>query len=87
MGRFDVVLTAVITGPLVAGNAVDIATRVSQSCVDRQSNLVMSASRLRDGGTLLRMAGTSVEQVGDALRAHLAFLAPLTGGDLWRRKW
>jgi urease accessory protein len=87
MGRFDVVLTAVVTGPLVANDAADILTHVSQSCVDRHSNLVMSASRLRDGGTLLRMAGTSVEQVGNALRAHLAFLAPLTGGDLWSRKW
>jgi len=87
MGRFQVMLTAVITGPLVAGAATDIVTRVSQSCVHRQSDLVMSASRLRDGGTLLRIAGTSVEQVGDALRAHFAFLAPLTGGDLWSRKW
>jgi urease accessory protein len=87
MGRFNVMLTAVFTGPLVASAAADIVTRVSQSGVDRQSDLVVSASRLRDGGTLMRMAGTSVEQVGAALRAQLAFLAPLTGGDLWSRKW
>ncbi len=87
MGRFNVMLTAVFTGPLVASAAADIVTRVSQSGVDRRSDLVVSASRLRDGGTLMRMAGTSVEQVGAALRAQLAFLAPLTGGDLWSRKW
>jgi urease accessory protein len=87
MGRFDVMLTAVITGPLVAGAAADIVARVSRSAVDRQSDLVVSACTLRDGGALLRMAGTSVEQVGDALRGHLAFLPPLTGGDLWSRKW
>ena len=47
----------------------------------------MSAARLRDGGALLRMAGISVEQMGRALRAHLAFLSPLVGDDLWSRKW
>ena len=88
MGRFDVLLTAVITGPLVAAAAMDIVARVSQR-TDRRSgpDLVMSAARLRDGGALLRMAGSSVEQMGHALRAHLAFLSPLTGDDLWSRKW
>ena len=66
---------------------MDITTRLSQAPVDRQADLVVSASRLRDGGALLRMAGTSVEQMGHALRAHLAFLSPLTGDDLWSRKW
>ena len=87
MGRFDVLLTAVITGPLVAAAAMDIVNRLSQASIDRQANLVISASRLRDGGALLRMAGTSVEQMGHALREYLAFLSPLTGDDLWRRKW
>jgi urease accessory protein len=88
MGRFDVLLTAVMTGPLVALAATDIVTRLAQASIDPSTrDLVMSASRLRDGGTLLRMAGTSVEQMGHALRAHLAFLSPLTGDDLWSRKW
>lgn len=87
MGRFDALLTAVVTGPLVGAAATDIVTRLSQAPIDRQADLVVSASRLRDGGALLRMAGTSVERMGHALRAHLAFLSPLTGGDFWSRKW
>jgi urease accessory protein len=87
MGGFDVLLTAVITGPLVAAAANDIVTRVAQASTGSPRDFVMSASHLRDGGTLLRMAGTSVERVGQILREHLAFLSPLTGGDLWRRKW
>ena len=88
MGRFDVLLTAVITGPLVAAAATDIVARVSQApIVAVAADLVMSAARLRDGGALLRMAGSSVEQMGHALRAHLAFLSPLVGDDLWSRKW
>lgn len=87
MCRFDVLLTAIISGPLVAGAAADILARLSQTSIDRQADLVVSASPLRDGGTLMRMAGISVEQMGRALRAHLAFLPPLTGDDLWSRKW
>ena len=96
IGRFNVLLTSVITGPLVAGAATDIVTRLSKTSIDSSTrqgslragrDLVVSASRLRDGGTLLRMAGTSVEQVGHALRPHLGFLSPLTGDDLWSRKW
>lgn len=87
MGRFDVLLTAVVSGPLVTAAAMDIVARVSQAPIPRGPDLVMSASRLRDGGALLRMAGSSVEQMGHALGAHLAFLSPLTGDDLWSRKW
>jgi urease accessory protein len=87
MGRFDVLLTAVISGPLVAAAAMEIVARVSQEPIPCGPDLVMSASRLRDGGALLRMAGSSVEQMGHALGAHLAFLSPLTGDDLWSRKW
>lgn len=87
MGRFDVILTAVLTGPAVAAAAEAILDRTSRSSIDRHGDLVLSASRLRDGGALLRMAGTSVERVGRMLREHLAFLSPLVGDDLWSRKW
>jgi urease accessory protein len=87
MGGFDVLLTAVITGPLVAAAASSILNEITHAPVERNARTITSASRLRDGGTLLRMAGTNVEHVGRALRTHLAFLAPLVGDDLWSRKW
>jgi urease accessory protein len=96
IGRFDVLLTAVITGPLVAAAAADIVTRLSQEAVHASTrgdsfrgggDLIVSAASLRDGGALLRMAGTSVEQTAHALRSYLAFLSPLAGDDLWSRKW
>ena len=87
MGRFDVLTTAIISGPLVAGAAADLVRRLSEAPVARGADLVVSAALLRDGGALLRMAGTSVEQVAHTLRGHLAFLSPLVGDDLWSRKW
>ena len=84
MGHVEVLLTAVITGPLVADAAIDMVERVSQDPIRRGSNLVASAARLRDGGALLRMAGVSVELVGGELRRWLTFLPP---DDFWNRKW
>jgi urease accessory protein len=87
MGRFEVLLTAVITGPLVSRAADHLVHDVSQAPIVRGADLVITAARLRDGGALLRMAGTSVEQVAGVLRTALAFLSDLTGDDLWSRKW
>ena len=64
-----------------------ILRQTMQTPITRGADLVVSASRLGDGGTLLRMAGVSVEQVGRALRECFAFLSPLLGDDPWSRKW
>jgi urease accessory protein len=87
MSRFDVILTAVITGPLCTEACEELVARTSREPVVPGAALVVSAARLCDGGTLVRMAGVSVEQLGRTLRDYLAFLPPLTGNDLWSRKW
>ena len=87
MGRFDVCLTAVVTGPLVSEAAAALAAGASRLAVTKNADLIESASPLADRGTLLRMAGVSVEQIGRVLRERLAFLHPLLGDDPWRRKW
>ena len=87
MGRFDVLLTAIVSGPLVRSAANDLVRCVSGAPIVRGGNLVVSAAPLRDGGALLRMAGHSVEQVAHTLRSQLAFLSPLIGDNLWSRKW
>ncbi len=87
MGHFDVLLTAIISGPLVCDAARDLVDRVSKASVVPRADLVFSAATLRDGGALLRMAATSIEQMAHTLRSHLAFLSPLIGDDFWSRKW
>jgi len=87
MGRFDVCLTAVVSGPLVAGAAKELLSAVSDAPISRHDDLVIAAAELPDGGALLRMAGTSVEAMAHAVRSRLAFLSPLIGDDLWSRKW
>jgi len=87
MGRFEVLLTAVLTGPLVECGAAVIREQTAQVPITRRADLIVSASALSSGGTLLRMAGISVEQVGRALRDSFTFLCPLLGDDPWGRKW
>jgi urease accessory protein len=87
MGHYDVLLTALITGPLVNCAARALVHGVAQQAIDRDAGFVASAAPLREGGALVRMAGTSVEQVARVLRTDLAFLPALVGDDFWRGKW
>ena len=87
MGRFDILLTAVLTGPLVAERVVAICQSISQQPVVMRPDAIVTAARLNDGGLLMRMAGMRVEDIAHAIREHLRFLSPLLGDDLWRRKW
>jgi urease accessory protein len=87
MGRFEVLLTAVLSGPLVSKAADTLLAGVARAPVVKHADLLLSASKLGDGSTLLRMAGTGTEQVGRALRDALSFLTPLLGDDPWSRKW
>ena len=63
MDTFDVFLTMVITGALVSSACDTILERSSQVSVERGSrtsdaaDVVLAASRLRDGGVFVRMAG------------------------------
>ena len=91
MGRFDVFLTMIVTGPVVAG-ACDTILRGAQPAFAERgttagADAVLAASPLRDGGVLVRMAGVSTEHVWRVLRHHLSFLPALLGDDLWSRKW
>jgi urease accessory protein len=87
LSRFEVCLTAVIVGPLVASAAAAIVHALSARAVEKGSDLVEAAWPLPGGGTLLRMSGVSVEQVGAALRTRLSFICDLIAEDPWSRKW
>jgi urease accessory protein len=86
MGRFDVCATCVISGPRVADAAASILASVSQLPVRMHADTIESACPIA-GGTLLRVAGTSLEQVATLLRARLDFLPLHLGDDPWTRKW
>ena len=87
LAHFDVCLTAVVTGPLVADAAASIVRAVSEADAGSRRDFVAAAWRLSDGGALLRVNGAGVEEVGAALRERLSFLGRLLGDDPFSRKW
>jgi urease accessory protein len=87
LGKFDVCLTAVIAGPLLAAAAAEVVRAASMLPIDKHSDLVLSAWPLAEDGALVRIAGTGVEHVGAALRERLSFLHDFLGDDPWSRKW
>jgi urease accessory protein len=95
MGRFDVVALAVVVN--LADAVAGILAALAARRVAVRADLLVAASALGGGGgragggnnesCVIRVAGTSVEQVGRTLRELLAFVPALLGDDPWSRKW
>lgn len=84
MGRFNCVAWAVAIGPALRAAALRLAGSLDGAAVPRRSDLLLSAAPLEDDGVLLRVAGTSAQQVGAVLQQHLNFVPSLIGDDPWR---
>ncbi|APR78380.1 Urease accessory protein UreD [Minicystis rosea] len=84
MGRFDAYATLVMVGPRVA--PLVEAARVSPAPA-RRGGIAHAASALGDDGIVVRIAGTSVEDVTRAARGVLAGLPSILGDDPFARKW
>ena len=87
MGRFNTLALAVVCGPRLLPQAQELVARISAEPLERNALLVQSAGMFQNAGALLRVAGTSVEQVGRLLRKHLSFVCTFLGEDPWARKW
>ena len=87
LGRFDVLALIVLAGGGVAGEAEAMVAAAAARPLERRAPLLMSAAALRGGGCAVRLAGQSVEQVGDAIKRLLAFVPARLGDDPWARKW
>lgn len=80
MGRFECLGMAVLLGPQMRSAADAMLGFVAGQPVRREANLLFSASPLA-GGVMVRVAATSTELVSDWLRARLAFISDLVGGN------
>ena len=87
LGRFNACLTAILSGPRLSVHTDRIVTASNAAGIEKHAETVVAAWPLRDGGVMIRMVGMSVEDVSDAIRRRLNFLADLVGDDPWIRKW
>ncbi len=84
MGRFGAIGTLLLVGPLFSIIAEAIRAHVEDGPARPGAPLVESASPLRDGALVVRLAAPSVQQLVQRLRHHLATLPSLLGDDPWR---
>jgi urease accessory protein len=87
MGRFEVIGVIAIVGPGLRAEADRVVAAAAAAPVNRRADLLWSASPIGGIGSLVRIAGVSVEAVGRAVRECLQFVPALLGDDPWRRKW
>ena len=87
LGRFDVLATVVLAGPVAAAAGERLVTASAAAPPERRADLIVVAAPIGDRGAHVRVAGTSVEQVGRAIRDALGFVPPFLGDDPWARKW
>ena len=85
-GRWNCFASLVLLGPALEELAATMLAAWSTRSVEPKASLIGAASPVR-GGTLLRLAGTHVEEVGRELRRHLSPLSTVLGDDPWARKW
>ena len=87
LGRFDVLAIVVVAGEPLADHASRMVAAVAAIAPARRLPVVMSAAATAGPGCVVRIAGTGVEGVRQAVRDLLAFVPALLGDDPWARKW
>jgi urease accessory protein len=87
LGRFNVLAVVLLAGAPLRQQAAAVMERASAESVVRRADQIAAATPLGESGALLRIAGTSFEQVSHAVREYLAFLPAMLGDSPWERKW
>lgn len=85
-GRFNCFATVALFGPRLTPFANEILQWCSVQPIAPKADLLVAASPLREGAQL-RVAGTSVEEVGHTIHGRLGFVRSLLQDDPWARKW
>jgi urease accessory protein len=84
MGRSGAIGTLLLAGPLFGAIAAGIRERIDAGPALPGAAVIESASPLRDGALVVRVAAPTVQQLVQQLRRHLAALPSLLGDDPWR---
>ncbi|HWW01203.1 MAG TPA: urease accessory protein UreD [Candidatus Acidoferrum sp.] len=86
LGRFNCLALVLVLGESLQAASARVLEDFSHRPVPRHASLVSSASPIAHGA-LVRLAGQSVEAVGQEIRRLLGFLPELLQDDPWSRKW
>jgi urease accessory protein len=85
MGGIHVLANLLLAGPRLRDASIALLEHVAALPAEPRQAMLMAASPLGDG-VLLRMAGTTHEEIERTLRLLLAPAWPVIGGDPWSRR-
>lgn len=85
--RFTALATVILCGPKLIKVGAELQSRIAAEGLGRKAELICVASPLKQSGTLVRIAGTSVENVLRKIHDCLNFVPELLGDNPWSRKW
>jgi urease accessory protein len=83
---FNCFATVALFGPRLASAAAEILDWTGRQTSTPKAGVVFAASPLHEGA-ILRLAGTSVEEVGRSIHARVGFVRQWLDDDPWSRKW
>jgi hypothetical protein len=87
MGRFNAVCLVLFFGPNFIEHGKLISESLRKDSVQTSSGIICTSNAISGDGTLLRIAATSIPELGTALRNFLSFLPKHLGDNPWARKW
>src|SRR5262249_15884905 len=86
MSSCDVLLTAIMTGPMFSTEAGPAIERVNREFA-KDPNLICAAWPLASDGAFIRVAGRQLEPVAAMVHEVFAFLSNVLGSGPWTREW
>ena len=87
MGRFNALSLVLFLGPDFSEFGKEISESLKHTKLAPSSEIFCTANALSSEGTLLRIAGASIEAVNQTIRAFLSFLPDYLGESPWARKF
>ena len=86
LGHFHCMALLLMVGPFCKQQSTAIIEEISHLPVEPGSSLIQAASEI-SCGMILRILGTTTEQVGRILQHRLEFVSGRIGNGPWSRKW
>jgi urease accessory protein len=85
--RFNAISLLIMVGPAFKGPSEAILNYLMDKAPKANDDLVISASKLKEDGIVIRMASISTEILDEAIKEALHFLPERLGDNPWARKW
>ena len=87
LGDYDVLAVVILLGASLKEEVRRVSARIGEQSADQWPGQLVAGAPVDELGCVCRIAGRSIEQVGQTIRDLLNFVPRRLGDDPWARKW